>query len=79
MQNKGFIRVVAICFIIACLWQLSFSLVSSIYSGKANKAAESVVESVKGSAAFANIPESDQAFYLDSIRKIEARRYTDSI
>ena len=79
MQNKGFIRVVAICFIIACLWQLSFSLVSSIYSGKANKAAESVVESVKGSAAFANIPESDQAFYLDSIRKIESRRYTDSI
>ncbi len=79
MQNKGFIRVVAICFIIACLWQLSFSLVSSIYSGKANKAAESGVESVKGSAAFANIPESDQAFYLDSIRKIEARRYTDSI
>ena len=37
------------------------------------------MESVKGSAAFANIPESDQAFYLDSIRKIEARRYTDSI
>ena len=34
---------------------------------------------MKGSAAFANIPESDQAFYLDSIRKIESRRYTDSI
>ena len=79
MQNKGFIRVVAICFIIACLWQLSFTLVSSIYSGKADKAAEKVVEGVKGSAAFANIPESDQAFYLDSIRKIESRRYTDSI
>ena len=79
MQNKGFIRVVAICFIIACLWQLSFTLVSSIYSGKADKAAEKVVEGVKGSAAFANIPEGDQAFYLDSIRKIESRRYTDSI
>ena len=40
MQNKGFIRVVAICFILACFWQLSFSLVSSIYAGKADKAAD---------------------------------------
>ena len=53
MQNKGFIRVVAICFILACFWQLSFSLVSSIYAGKADKAADKVVERVKESAAFA--------------------------
>ena len=79
MQNKGFIRVVAICFILACFWQLSFSLVSSIYAGKADKAADKVVERVKESAAFAQVPDVDKAFYLDSIRKIESRRYTDSI
>ena len=79
MQNKGFIRVVAICFILACFWQLSFSLVSSIYAGKADKAADKVVERVKESAAFAQVPDVHKAFYLDSIRKIESRRYTDSI
>lgn len=79
MQNKGFIRVVAICFVLACFWQLSFSLVSSIYAGKADKAADKVVERVKESAAFAQVPDVDRAFYLDSIRKIESRRYTDSI
>ena len=79
MQNKGFIRVVAICFILACFCQLSFSLVSSIYAGKADKAADKVVERVKESAAFAQVPDVDKAFYLDSIRKIESRRYTDSI
>lgn len=79
MQNKGFIRVVAICFVLACFWQLSFSLVSSIYAGKAEKAADEVVERVKESAAFAQVPDVDKAFYLDSIRKIESRRYTDSI
>ena len=79
MQNKGFIRVVAICFILACFWQLSFSLVSSIYAGKADKAADKVVERVKESDAFAQVPDVDKAFYLDSIRKIESRRYTDSI
>ena len=79
MQNNGFIRVVAICFVLACFWQLSFSLVSSIYAGKADKAADKVVERVKESAAFAQVPDVDKAFYLDSIRKIESRRYTDSI
>ena len=79
MQNKGFIRVVAICFVLACFWQLSFSLVSSIYAGKADKAADKVVERVKESAAFAQVPDVDKAFYLDSVRKIESRRYTDSI
>ena len=79
MQNKGFIRVVAICFVLARFWQLSFSLVSSIYAGKADKAADKVVERVKESAAFAQVPDVDKAFYLDSIRKIESRRYTDSI
>ena len=37
------------------------------------------MERVKESAAFAQVPDVDKAFYLDSIRKIESRRYTDSI
>ena len=79
MQSKGAIRFVAICLVLACIWQLSFTVVSSIQSGKADKRAEKAVELYQQSAAFANIPEADRAFVLDSLRKVEARRYTDSI
>lgn len=79
MQSKGAIRFVAICLVLACLWQLSFTLVSSIHSKRADKKAEEVVKTIEQSAAFANVPEVDRAFYLDSVRKNETRRYTDSI
>ena len=79
MQSKGAIRFVAICLILACLWQLSFTLVTSICTKKADAAAEKAVENVMKTAAYAEIPEGDRAYYLDSIRKIESRRYTDSI
>lgn len=79
MQSKGAIRFVAICLILACLWQLSFTLVTSICTRKANAAADKAVAEMQKSAAFAEIPDVDKAYYLDSIRKIEARRYTDSI
>ena len=79
MQSKGAIRFVAICLIIACLWQLSFTLVTSIQNKKAAKSAQNYVENFQQSAEFAKVPEVDQAYYLDSIRKNETRRYTDSI
>lgn len=79
MQSKGAIRFVAICLILACIWQLSFTLVSSIFNNKAEQRAEQAVELYKQSDAFASIAEVDRAFVLDSIRKIESRRYTDSI
>ena len=79
MQSKGAIRFVAICLILASLWQLSFTLVTAIHNGKAKKVAEKTVEEFQASAAFANVPDEDKAFVLDSIRKIETRRYTDSI
>lgn len=79
MQSKGAIRFVAICLILACLWQLSFTLVTSICTKKANASADKAVAEMQKSAAFAEIPDVDKAYYLDSIRKIEARRYTDSI
>ena len=75
MQSKGAIRFVTICLLLACLWQLSFTLVTSIQNRKAQQRAEQVAQKVD----LAAVPEADRAFYLDSIRKIESRRYTDSI
>lgn len=40
MQSKGAIRLVAVLLVLACLWQLSFSVVSRVYENKAEKHAE---------------------------------------
>ena len=46
---------------------------------KAEKYAEAKAEAAMNSAAFGKIAEADKAFYLDSIKKVENRRYIDSI
>ena len=79
MQSKGAIRLVAILLVLACLWQLSFTLVNSIYEKKAKKYAEESATAFQNSAAFNNVPLVDQAFYLDSLRKEQQQRYTDSL
>ena len=79
MQSKGAIKFVAILLAIACIWQLSFSLVTSIQEGKAESYAQKAVETFKQSSEYANVPDVDKAFYLDSLAKNENRRYIDSI
>ena len=79
MQSKGAIRLVAILLALACIWQLSFTLVTRIQEKKADKYAEKAAVAVMNSAAFDTVPEAERAFYLDSIRKNQNRWYTDSI
>ena len=79
MQSKGAIRFFAILLVIACIWQLSFTLVTSIENNKAEKRAEAAAEQFMQTPAYANLAEEDRAFYVDSLKKIESRRYTDSL
>lgn len=79
MQSKGWIRLVAILLAIASIWQLSFTAVTSIQEKKAEKFAEKAAEAARASAAFAQVPENDQAYYLDSIRKEQNKVFIDSI
>ena len=79
MQSKGAIRFVAILLLLASLWQLSFTLVANRQENKAEKYAEAKAEAAMTAAAFGKVAEADKAFYLDSIRKVENRRYIDSI
>ena len=79
MQSKGWIRLVAILLAIASIWQLSFTAVTAIQEKKAEKFAEKAAVAAQNSAAFARIPENDQAYYLDSIRKEQNRVFIDSI
>ena len=79
MQSKGAIRFVAILLLLASLWQLSFTLVTNRQEKNAEKYAEAKAAAAMQTAAFGKVAEGDRAFYLDSIRKDENRRYIDSI
>ena len=79
MQSKGAIRFVAVLLALASIWQLSFTLVTTVQEKRAVRYAEAKAEAAMHSAAFAKVNEADHAFYLDSIRKVENRRYIDSI
>nr|MCR5518961.1 protein translocase subunit SecDF [Bacteroidales bacterium] len=79
MQSKGAIRFVAILLLLACVWQLSFTLVSSIQGKKAKKYAEQAAVAVQSTPAFAKVAAEDQAYYLDSIKKEQEKWYVDSI
>lgn len=79
MQSKGAIKFVAILIAIACVYQLSFTWATSHQEKKAQEYANAAVEAEKQSAAFANVPEVDKAYYLDSLAKEKNRFYIDSI
>ena len=79
MQSKGAIKFVAILLLLASLWQLSFTAVTQYQEKKAEKYADNKAEAAMQTAAFEKVADVDKAFYLDSIRKDESRRYIDSI
>ena len=73
MQNKGFVKVIAVLLTLICLFYLSFSVVTHHYQTKADEYATSKVKGQK----FASDAERDYAFndfrntYLDSLRNVE--------
>ena len=79
MQSKGAIRLVAILLAIACLWQLSFTAVTSLQEKKAAKTAAARAEAFAQGAEWNKVAAEDQAYFLDSLKKNEEKRYTDSI
>lgn len=79
MQSKGAITFVAVLIGLACVYQLSFTAVSSIQENKAKKYAETAVMAEQQKASFSEVSDLDKAYYLDSIRKDKNRYYLDSI
>ncbi len=79
MQSKNAIRIVAILLVLACLWQLSFTLVSQKQENKADEYAEKAATAFQNTAAFSKISDGDKAYALDSVRKENNRWYLDSI
>ncbi|MDY5823959.1 MAG: hypothetical protein SPJ99_03755, partial [Candidatus Coprenecus sp.] len=79
MQSKGAISFVAILIGLACIYQLSFTAVSSIQENKAVKYAEAAVAAEQLKPSFAEVSDLNKAYYLDSVRKEKNRYYLDSI
>ena len=79
MQSKGAISFVAILIALACLFQLSYTAVSSVYENRAEKYAEAAVAAEQLKPSFAEVSDLDKAYFLDSIRKDRSRYYLDSI
>lgn len=78
MQNKGVIKFFAITFVLVCLFQLSFTVISYIYSGKADDYANAprvttlAKEMAKGDRLL-------EEYYYDSLAKSRLEYYNDSM
>ncbi|HIR34289.1 MAG TPA: protein translocase subunit SecDF [Candidatus Coprenecus merdigallinarum] len=79
MQSKGAITFLAVLIALACIYQLSFTGVSSVIKNKADKYAEEAVAAEQQKPSFAEVSDLDKAYYLDSIRKEKNRFYLDSV
>ena len=69
----------AVLIALACIYQLSFTGVSSIIKNKADKYAEAAVAAEQQKPSFAEVSDLDKAYYLDSIRKERNSFYLDSV
>ena len=74
MQSKGWIRMVAILLAIACIWQLSFTLVTRIEENKAaKKAHEEALEIVQAQGL------EETEFIIDSVANVRNRVIIDEL
>ncbi len=65
--------------VLACLWQLSFTLVGNMQTNKAEQYAEDAATAYQNTNAYNKLDEGDRAYALDSIRKVSNSWYIDSI
>ncbi len=81
MQNKGLIRFLAWAFALVCLFQLSFTVVTSSVQNKAKKNAENYIKSEQVQKFVADRANNgaDAQFLLDSLRNASEAHYLDSM
>ena len=81
MQNKGLIRFLAWAFALVCLFQLSFTVVTSSVQSKAKKNAENYIKSeqVQKFVAERTSNDGDAQVLLDSLRNASEAHYLDSM
>jgi SecD/SecF fusion protein len=75
MQNKGAIRLLAIALALVCLYQLSFTIVTSRVQSKAEKYAQEKVDQL----SLQSVPQERLQVYKDSLKKRFESAYLDSM
>ena len=81
MQNKGLIRFLAWAFALVCLFQLSFTFVTSSIESKAKKAAENYIKNEQTQKFVAERTDNtvEAQILVDSLRNACEARYLDSM
>ena len=81
MQNKGLIRFLAWAFALVCLFQLSFTIVTSSVERKAKKTAENYTKSEQIQKLVAERTDNsvDAQILVDSLRNAREEHYLDSM
>ncbi len=78
MQNKGVVKFFTITFILVCLFQLSFTFISYLYTGKAESYANNPVVTEMAKKLSKGDPVREE-FFFDSIAKARLEYYNDSM
>ncbi len=79
MQNKGLIKFIAIVLAIACAYQLSFTVVSGIVEGKAEKYAEEQVAATTITQEMLNKEGMSENAYREYLLVKKEQHYLDSV
>jgi SecD/SecF fusion protein len=78
MEHKGVVKFFAITFILVCIFQLSFSVISYYYSGKSDDYANSPQVKTMATQMAQGNPIKEE-FYYDSISKSRLEYFNDSM
>ncbi|MDR0729446.1 MAG: protein translocase subunit SecDF [Prevotellaceae bacterium] len=79
MQNKGLIFGIAIVIALACIYQLSFTVVTRIQEGNAREYARAAVQRYEQSDEYAAVDEFNKKFKSDSVYAAQEKFYLDSM
>lgn len=79
MKNKGLVRLFAILLTLVCVFYLSFSVVTSIYEGKAKTLAENAISNFEKTPEYASMATITKNNAIDSVQNRVYYNYLDSI
>ena len=79
MQSKGAIRFLTIIVMLACLFQLSFTLATRIVENKAKKYAEERGVQAQSTEAYVQLSDLRKQSFVDSVEMVAETYYLDSV
>ncbi len=79
MQSRGAIKFVTIIILLACLYQLSFTLAARLVEGKAESYAETKGLQAQETDAYKSLADDKKSAFVDSVAAVAEAYYLDSV